>query len=223
MGTLDTKSSGTRTKRLPCSILLAGTLVHPCPTDLFALDLLALGDLNGDGREEFAVADPCYFGCEDIVWILSGAEATVLYKLQSLDSAWGLDTLVGSGVQHLVVTDLGLRLGAYSLQGDSAFERAPLRLPTRQEDQTLIIVPDVSADDWDDFVAADESGLIQALSAGDGRVLWSRQLLVKGELRRFGLLSAPQLDLDRDSVPEVYVACAGQLSPAGHPSDAVLL
>lgn len=77
------------------------------------MDIVALGDLNRDGVEEFAVADPCPYrgraGCENLVWILSGMSCEIYRKLRSPESVGWLRPLRADDMLSLIVAGPGGR------------------------------------------------------------------------------------------------------------------
>jgi hypothetical protein len=222
------------------------TLAGSTAGDRFGAAVLILGDLNADGRAEFAVGAPEAGGAAGLVTVYDGLSGALLHSIpgssagERLGSALAvLGDVDGDGIPDFVAGAPGFDgiagpdcgriqifsgagasplLAAEGGQAGEAFGTALAAAGDLDHDQNLDLV--VGAPLFDGTAGAD-CGRVTALRAGRGGVIWGVEGSAAGD--RLGTSVAGGADLDADGFPDVALGAPGLDGVAGADSGAILL
>ncbi len=187
-----------------------------------------LGDLNGDGRSEFAGSAPTFNGNRGLVRVWSGQTGALLYSLTGNNLAnarFGLSlSRLGDvnldGVPDILVGSQSDGVFVYSGATGAQLYRVAPPLTSDVFGRAVAAIGDVNGDGREDFVVgatqeqvlSQGKGYVQARSGANGALLWQFDGLAVGD--RFGLSVSAVGDWNGDGVPDV-AASADQRDSTG--------
>jgi len=199
-------------------------------TDYFSWDMVALGDVDGDGWEDVAIGAPQVGSGPGYVRAISGnpallPPADVIYQVNgSLANGFfggALDRIdIGLGGRDLLVAGIGTVEVRDDLTG--GLLRGPITLPPTvsvvrslkyfTERFSVRTIGDVNADTFEDFAVGNPSGDQVLVMSGNpfafGATLATINAPVAGSL--FGYSTAPMGDLDGDGRAEFLIGAPGE-------------
>ncbi len=221
------------------------------PQEAFGRSAVALGDLDGDGRGDFAVAAPrSYVGGRGSVSVWSGANGQTLYRLEANPSADGLSDrfgmalanlgdLDGDGADDLVIgapwdDDGGSQTGScFVFSGRTGSPLADLNgtVLLGEFGSDLEPLGDINADGLPDLaVGASRAGEVRVISGewilttGQGALPQSAPFLWSTTLAPDGGTTlAATADLDGDGVRDLAVGQPRDGGDPDHPTGRVVL
>lgn len=179
-----------------------------------------LGDLNGDGRSEFAASAPFFNNSRGLVRVWSGLNGALLYTLVGgnlANSRFGLslsalDDVNGDGIPEILVGTLNDGVYVYSGANGAQLYRVAPPVASDVFGRSVASIGDVDGDGRDDFavgatqeqVLTQGKGYVEVRSGATGALKFHVNGLALGD--RFGCSVTGVGDWDGDGVPDVGAA-----------------
>lgn len=182
-----------------------GTMIHLITeSSTYLREVNGVGDLDLDGHAEVGIA-----GDSGVVWIYSGANATLMSSHAGYSQVEGGADLDGDGHPDFVVgrRDIGSPGKAHAISGADG---STLWLTTGPSVKRIDLADDVDGDGVADFVVSDSrwdgihEGRYWVLSGADGQVLYDGAGTSPGENLGDGIAGIG--DVDRDGHGDFAVA-----------------
>jgi hypothetical protein len=182
---------------------------------------IEVGDLDGDGRKDFAVLLDGDSFCTAKVRVYSSRKKTKLWEHRARrvgDRAYckllQLSDLDGDGVRELAVSfteNVEVILGK---TGDLLYRLESREKPARSTGYgyALSALGDVDGDGFSDFAVSETevgmfNGSVHAFSGKRGTEIWETCTRGQNELHMFGSMMADLGDVDGDGIFDVIVGC----------------
>lgn len=203
------------------------TVLPPVPEEEFG-DALAVGDVTGDGKPD-AVVTSSLLGSKRILRRGSGkgwsAEEIAPIRPEAYVTAVAIGRFDRDAVADVAVAWLSIAGGAWASGIDLLFARPgtahgfEARTVWSRAERlriTSLAAGDLDGDSWNDLVALDEAGTIQAF-LGDGMGFLTRDASVPAPQARAGCSGASILlrDVDGDGTDDAVAAFAGERDAMG--------